>query len=83
METTRLRLDAVVPSDLDDLYALMSDAGTWAHLPSGRHTSPDQTRAGIEHSVGHWERDGLGYWMARLDGQVVGTGGCAIRVGTS
>jgi RimJ/RimL family protein N-acetyltransferase len=83
LTTARLRLDAVVPSDLDDLYALMSDARTWAHFPSGRHTSPEQTRAGIEHSLGHWERDGLGYWMARLDGQVVGTGGSAIRVGTA
>jgi RimJ/RimL family protein N-acetyltransferase len=83
--TPRLRLDAVVPADLDDLYALMSDAGTWAHLPSGRHTSVQQTAAGIEHSVRHWSRDGLGYWAARLrdDGSVVGTGGCAVRVGTT
>ena len=91
--TGRLQLDAVVPADLDEHYALMSDPGVWAHLPSGRHTSPDQTMRGIEHSVGHWARDGLGYWTARLRadlpgtslraGQVVGTGGCALRVGTS
>jgi RimJ/RimL family protein N-acetyltransferase len=91
--TSRLRLDAVVPADLDELFALMSDAGTWAHLPSGRHTSPEQTTAGIEHSAGHWARDGLGYWTARLrddasvpglgPGAVVGTGGCALRVGTT
>ncbi len=41
----------------------------------------------------HWVRDGLGYWTARLRddllgtalraGDVVGTGGCALRVGTS
>ena len=91
--TPRLRLDAVVPDALDELYDLMSDAGTWAHLPSGRHTSPEQTSAGIEHSLGHWARDGLGYWTARLRddlpgtplraGEVVGTGGCALRVGTT
>ena len=91
--TARLRLDAVVPSDLDDHVALMSDPGVWAHLPSGRHTDPAQTAAGIEHSVGHWARDGLGYWTARLRddlpaagltaGDVVGTGGCAVRVGTT
>jgi RimJ/RimL family protein N-acetyltransferase len=82
--TARLRLDAVVPTDLDAHHALMSDPGVWAHLPSGRHTSPEQTMAGIEHSVGHWQRDGLGYWTARLrgDGTVVGTGGCARREGT-
>lgn len=93
VDTPRLRLDAVVPDDLDEHAALMSDPRVWAHLPSGRHTSPEQTRAGIEHSVGHWARDGLGYWTARLRadlpgtdlraGAVVGTGGCALRVGTA
>jgi RimJ/RimL family protein N-acetyltransferase len=91
--TPRLRLDAVVPEDLEEHFALMSDPGVWKHLPSGRHTTPARTREGIEHSVGHWARDGLGYWTARLRddlpeaaltaGQVVGTGGCALRVGTS
>jgi RimJ/RimL family protein N-acetyltransferase len=71
----------------------MSDPGTWAHLPSGRHTSPEQTAAAIQHSLGHWARDGLGYWTARLRddlagtslraGDMVGTGGCALRVGTT
>ena len=93
ISTARLRLDAVVPEDLDEHYALMSDPGVWAHLPSGRYTSPDRTAEAIAHSVGHWERDGLGYWTARLlvdlagtplrAGDVVGTGGCALRVGTS
>lgn len=90
--TARLRLDAVVPGDLAAHFALMSDPAVWAHLPSGRHTSPGRTAEGIEHSVGHWSRDGLGYWTARLReglpgttlraGDVVGTGGCAGRVGT-
>lgn len=93
MQTPRLLLDAVVPADLDEHYALMSDPDVWRHLPSGRHTSPERTGAGIEHSVGHWARDGLGYWTARLradlagtplrSGEVVGTGGCALRVGTT
>jgi RimJ/RimL family protein N-acetyltransferase len=91
--TARLRLDAVVPDDLDEHFALLSDPDGWRHLPSGRHTEPGQTMAGIEHSVGHWQRDGLGYWTARLlvdvagtplrAGDVVGTGGCALRAGTS
>jgi RimJ/RimL family protein N-acetyltransferase len=91
--TPRLRLDPVVPDDLDEHVALMSDPGVWNHLPSGRHTSAEQTMAGIRHSVRHWATDGLGYWTARLRadlpdagltaGQVVGTGGCAVRVGTT
>jgi RimJ/RimL family protein N-acetyltransferase len=93
VRTPRLLLDAVVPGDLDEHFALMSDPGVWAHLPSGRHSSADQTMAGIQHSVRHWATDGLGYWTARLNedlpeaglaaGAMVGTGGCAVRVGTS
>jgi RimJ/RimL family protein N-acetyltransferase len=93
VQTARLQLDAVIPDDLDEHFALMSDPGVWAHLPSGRHTDPTQTADGIRHSLGHWARDGLGYWTARLRtdlpgdrlsaGAVVGTGGCAVRVGTS
>ncbi|WP_369254665.1 GNAT family N-acetyltransferase [Geodermatophilus amargosae] len=90
LTTPRLRLDAVVPGDLDAHAALLSDPGTWEHLPSGRRTSAEQTTAGIAHSQRHWARDGLGYWTARLRadlgglraGQVVGTGGCARRDGT-
>lgn len=91
--TPRLTLDAVVEGDLDAHVALMSDPGVWTHLPSGRHTSAEQTMQGIQHSLGHWRRDGLGYWTARLreelpatdlrSGDVVGTGGCALRVGTA
>jgi RimJ/RimL family protein N-acetyltransferase len=51
--TDRLRLDAVIPEDLDEHFALMSDAGVWEHLPSGRHTSPERTAEAIQHSVGH------------------------------
>jgi RimJ/RimL family protein N-acetyltransferase len=93
LTTARLRLDAVVPGDLDEHFVLMSDPGVWAHLPSGRHTTPDRTAEAIVHSVGHWERFGLGYWTARLlvdlagtplrAGDVVGTGGCAVRAGTA
>ncbi|WP_198598175.1 GNAT family N-acetyltransferase [Blastococcus atacamensis] len=93
LTTSRLMLDAVVPGDLGEHIALMSDPGVWRHLPSGRHTSPERTAEAIEHSVGHWARDGLGYWTARLRsdlratglaaGQMVGTGGCAVRVGTA
>jgi hypothetical protein len=61
LRTARLRLDAVVPSDLEEHFALLSDPGTWAHLPSGRHTDRDRTAAGIEQAVAQWTRDGLGY----------------------
>jgi RimJ/RimL family protein N-acetyltransferase len=95
--TARLRLDAVVPEDLDEHVALMSDPAVWRHLPSGRHTDPAQTADAMARVAGHWERTGLGYWTARLrtdlraaelpagllPGAVVGTGGCGRREGTA
>jgi len=93
LTTPRLRLDPVVPADLDEHFALLSDPAGWRHLPGGVHTDPATTANGIRHSVGHWQRHGLGYWTARLRadlpeagltaGAMVGTGGCAVRVGTS
>lgn len=97
LTTARLRLDAVVPGDLDEHFALLSDPGSWAHYPSGRHTSREQTATGIEAAVGHWADSRLGYWTARLrddladdqvppglaPGAMVGLGGCATRSGTT
>jgi RimJ/RimL family protein N-acetyltransferase len=94
--TPRLQLDAVVPEDLDEHYALLSDPGVWAHLPSGVHTDRARTADGVAAAVAHWASDGLGYWTARLrtdlpadrtppglgPGVVVGIGGCAVRAGT-
>lgn len=95
--TRRLHLDAVVPLDVEDHFALLADPSRWSHLPSGRHTSREQTMVGINQSVQHWAENGLGYWTARLradlpaaqvpprlrPGQMIGTGGCAVRVGTT
>lgn len=93
VRTTRLALAAVVPADLDEHFALLSDPGTWTHPPSGRHSSPERTADDIAHSQRRWARDGRGYWTARLradtdvpglrPGQVGGTGGCAVREGSS
>ena len=44
LATPRLQLDPVVPEDLDEHVALMSDPGSWAHLPSGRHTDAGEDR---------------------------------------
>jgi hypothetical protein len=41
--TGRLRLDAIVPADLDELHSLHADAEVWHHSPSGRHADRDRT----------------------------------------
>ena len=89
--TGRLRLDRVVATDLDELYALHSDPGVWQHLPSGRHTSSQQTAEFIARREQEWQTAGLGYsdlcgLAADLTpdlpaGSVVGIGGCALKTG--
>jgi RimJ/RimL family protein N-acetyltransferase len=94
VRTARLRLDAVVPEDTGEHFAILSDPGVWRHLPGGRHEELTRTAAGIAIQVECWERTGLGVWTARLrddlavsdappglaPGAVVGMGGCAVPV---
>ena len=89
-----MTLDAVVPEDLEEHFALLSDPGVWNHLPSGVHTERARTAANIAIQVEGWERVGLGMWTARLrsdlpaeqvpaglgPGATVGVGGCAVPV---
>jgi len=67
-------------SDLDLLYELNSDPRVWTHFPGGVHTSPERTKAQLARQAIAWDRDGLGYWTARLhDGTFAGIGGCSLR----
>lgn len=81
--TARLVLEPVDMADLDDLYALHADPAVWTHLPSGRHTSPQRTAEEITAFMADWERDGIGYWTARLPqtGQLAGIGGVRLKQG--
>ena len=82
LPTDRLELRALSMADLDDVYGLMSDPRVWQHLPSGVHTSPDQTSAQLSREERGWELDGLGYWSARLrdgEGTFAGVGGCRLH----
>lgn len=93
VRTARLELTAITAGDIDDLYALNSDPRVWAHLPSRVHTGREQTVAQVASVIAAWERDGLGYWTARLadagiharagagagsNGSFAGIGGCTI-----
>jgi len=78
--TDRLELSAMTEGDIDLIYSLNSDRRVWAHFPSGVHTSRERTAALVAVQAAAWERDGLGYWTARLlDGTFAGVGGCSVR----
>lgn len=77
--TERLELEAPLPEDLEELHRLYSDPRTWTHLPSGRFADLDVTRGALERWIDDWREQGLGAWVVREGGEVVGHGGCAVR----
>ena len=82
VRTGRLDLRAVAMSDIDLIYGLTSDPRVWTHLPSGVHTSREQTEAQLARQAAAWDSDGLAQWTARLhDGTFAGIGGCSINAG--
>lgn len=86
--TERLELRAMSSGtmsaeDVDALYALNSDPRVWTHLPSGVHTSREQTEGFVTRQAAAWDRDGLGYWIARTreEDSFAGVGGCTVKEG--
>lgn len=79
--TDRLDLRAAAANDLGELYALHADPRVWEHLPSGVHTSQEQTASDLAEFQADWDRDGLGYWTVRRrdDARFVGIGGVRLR----
>ncbi|RLZ03631.1 N-acetyltransferase [Kocuria tytonicola] len=77
--TARLSLDLPTSSDLDSIHLIYSDARTWTHFPSGRLTSREQTDALLTRWIEDWQANGLGSWVVREAGRVVGHGGCTLQ----
>lgn len=80
-----LDLAPLVHTDVDDVFAIFSDASTWLHFPHGCHTHVEQSRDLVAESVRSWSAHGLGSWAVRVtestasealpEGTLVGTGG--------
>jgi RimJ/RimL family protein N-acetyltransferase len=84
VRTGRLDLRAVAMSDVDLIYRLTSDPRVWMHLPSGVHTSREQTEAQLARQAAAWDSDGLAQWTACLhDRTFAGIGGCSINAGAA
>ncbi|MBM7831351.1 RimJ/RimL family protein N-acetyltransferase [Agromyces cerinus] len=51
LQTERLLLRPLALDDVDAYHAVYGDARTWEHLPSGRHTSRDESERAIQASI--------------------------------
>lgn len=77
--SSSLTLQPVTIDDLDDYYALHSDARVWQHLPSGRHSSINTSKKQLAGQVADWNAGGLSYWSIKSeDGQLCGIGGATV-----
>jgi RimJ/RimL family protein N-acetyltransferase len=78
--TARLVATRRGPADYDDLRRLHQDRLAMATLSAdGQPLPAEQTRAGLNDSLEHWERHGFGVWTFRdlADGAFVGY--CGLR----
>ncbi|RLV54713.1 N-acetyltransferase [Aeromicrobium phragmitis] len=69
--------------DLPDYARLHGDPAVWAHFPSGRHTSVEQSRESLARDIADWDGAGLGFWIVRAAddalvpaGELLGVAGC-------
>lgn len=83
IRTDRLLLTPLSPADIDDVHALFSDARTWTHLPTGRHTARATTIDLVQRKIGGRARHGLGSWAVRssADHAFLGVGGVDMTAG--
>jgi RimJ/RimL family protein N-acetyltransferase len=74
LETERLILRPVAPSDYDDLCALYGDADVMRYLAQGVPLDRDETLVRLTRMLTHWEECGFGIWslFQRSDGVYVG-----------
>jgi RimJ/RimL family protein N-acetyltransferase len=90
VRTDRLVLAPLTPADIDELFAVQSDARTWQHLPSGRATSRSASEQTVQNAIGSRVRFGLGGWSVRVGdhglddlapGAFLGSGGVTMSAG--
>lgn len=75
MSTTVFGLRPVTLDDVDPLFEVYSDPGTWKHLPQARFTDRDAMRRLVLRWVEGWDRHGLSAWVVVVDDSVVGNAG--------
>lgn len=76
--TERLDLRRPDPAgDLEGLFPIFSDPGGWWYDPTGRHTTPERTRAWLTRAAARFDSDDLSYWTVRRrdDATIIGVGG--------
>jgi [ribosomal protein S5]-alanine N-acetyltransferase len=79
LETERLILRPIVPTDQTVLEALWADPQVMRFLPTGQPRDREAVQALLDYLVGHWRAHGFGVWAVRLKGQDELIGYCGLQ----
>jgi RimJ/RimL family protein N-acetyltransferase len=79
ISTSRLRLRAYLPADVDERAAMFADKQTMRYYP--RTKSRDETVAWIDRNLRSYERNGFGLWVVELKrtGEFLGECGLVVQ----
>jgi RimJ/RimL family protein N-acetyltransferase len=78
ISTSRLRLRAYLPADVDERAAMFADKQTMRYYP--RTKSRDETVAWIDRNLRSYERNGFGLWVVELKSTGEFLGECGLVV---
>jgi ribosomal-protein-alanine N-acetyltransferase len=84
IETERLRLRMVLPSDLDDLAALFADPDVVRYVGNGQPADRTEAEKALNSIIAHWEKHGFGRWIVedKQTSEFFGYGGLRSLFGT-
>lgn len=66
IETTRLRLRAFTPEDLDELFMVFGDAEVMRYISGGKPRSREETEKGMLRTIEGWHKRGFGLWAVMI-----------------
>lgn len=85
IETSRLRLRAFTPGDLDELYLVFGDGEVMTYISGGKPRTREATETGLLRTIEGWRDRGFGLWavVEKESSRVVGYCGLIFLEGTT
>jgi RimJ/RimL family protein N-acetyltransferase len=78
IETTRLRLRAFTPDDLDNLFLIFGDSEVMRYISNGKPRSREETENGLLKTIEGWRKRGFGLWAMTIKGSEKVIGYCGL-----
>jgi RimJ/RimL family protein N-acetyltransferase len=79
VETERLKLRPIIPTDRTTLEALWADPQVMRFLPTGQPRDREAVQALLNYLVEHWQAHGFGVWAVQLKDREDLIGYCGLQ----